>query len=216
MIIRSIVIGWWPSHPAEPINGVMVSDHYHRLTRPLDKGWPMLPERRSSARTARDAGRVPHAPARARRPDDGRAVRPRRSTRSTRKKTAGSRPRHATIAECVSIHSAATWLIDNQPWDFFAVYYDAIDHFCHGFMKYHPPRRTGSAKRISTSTRTSSRPAYQLHDQMLGTLLNKAGDDTTVILMSDHGFHPDHLRPRGDPRLSGRPGDRAQSLTASL
>ena len=28
-----------------------------------------------------------------------------------------------------------------RPWDFFAVYYDAIDHFCHGFMKYHPPRQ---------------------------------------------------------------------------
>jgi arylsulfatase A-like enzyme len=28
--IRSIVIGWWPSNPAEPLNGVTVSDHYHR------------------------------------------------------------------------------------------------------------------------------------------------------------------------------------------
>ena len=24
---KSNVIGWWPSHPAEPINGVMVSNH---------------------------------------------------------------------------------------------------------------------------------------------------------------------------------------------
>ena len=35
---------------------------------------------------------------------------------------------------------------------------------------------------------------YQYHDMMLGRLLELAGDDTTVILMSDHGFHPDHLR----------------------
>src|SRR5438477_5928489 len=27
--LRSTVIGWWPSHPAEPLNGVTVSDHYH-------------------------------------------------------------------------------------------------------------------------------------------------------------------------------------------
>src|SRR3984885_14960598 len=39
--LRSVVIGWWPSHPAEPINGVMVSDHYHRAHGPLDKGWPL-------------------------------------------------------------------------------------------------------------------------------------------------------------------------------
>ena len=39
--LRSVVIGWWPSHPAEPIDGVMVSDHYHRASGPLDKGWPL-------------------------------------------------------------------------------------------------------------------------------------------------------------------------------
>jgi tetratricopeptide (TPR) repeat protein len=34
---------------------------------------------------------------------------------------------------------------------------------------------------------------------MLATLLKLAGDDTTVILVSDHGFHPDHLRPAHIP-----------------
>ncbi len=38
---RSLVIGWWPSHPAEPINGVMVSNHYQRATSPYGKTWPM-------------------------------------------------------------------------------------------------------------------------------------------------------------------------------
>ena len=28
--IKSNVIGWWPSHPAEPINGVMVSNFYQK------------------------------------------------------------------------------------------------------------------------------------------------------------------------------------------
>src|SRR6185436_15126706 len=27
---RSIVAGWWPSHPAEPINGAMVSKHFQQ------------------------------------------------------------------------------------------------------------------------------------------------------------------------------------------
>lgn len=36
-----VVIGWWPSHPAEPIDGVMVSDHYHRAYKPVDEGWPL-------------------------------------------------------------------------------------------------------------------------------------------------------------------------------
>jgi len=34
---------------------------------------------------------------------------------------------------------------------------------------------------------------------MLARMLELAGDDVTVILMSDHGFHPDHLRRRTLP-----------------
>ena len=37
------VVGWWPSHPAEPINGVMVSNQYQRAVAPIDKPWPVRP-----------------------------------------------------------------------------------------------------------------------------------------------------------------------------
>ena len=37
------VIGWWPSHPAEPISGVMVSNHYQQAVAPLGKPWSMRP-----------------------------------------------------------------------------------------------------------------------------------------------------------------------------
>ena len=110
-----------------------------------------------------------------------------------------------TLAECVSIHSAAIWLLDNQPWDFFAVYYDAIDHFCHGFMKYHPPRQSWIGERDFDLYHNVVSMAYQFHDRMLGNLLEKAGGDTTVVLLSDHGFHPDHLRPASIPDIPAGP-----------
>ncbi len=31
-------------------------------------------------------------------------------------------------------------LMETEPWDFTAVYYDAVDHFSHAFMPYHPPK----------------------------------------------------------------------------
>jgi len=37
---RSLVVGWWPSHPAEPLNGVMVSNHFHQ---PVGKPGEMPP-----------------------------------------------------------------------------------------------------------------------------------------------------------------------------
>ena len=201
--IRSTVIGWWPSHPAEPLNGITVSDHYHRANKPLDKDWPLLarsvhpPELHDTLAELRFHPQelmapmlVPFLPALEKVDQD----KDRRFSMLCK-----------TIAECVSIHSAATWLMDNQPWDFFAVYYDAIDHFCHGFMKYHPPRQPWISEEDFELYSNVVSTAYELHDQMLGTLLAKAGEDTTVILMSDHGFHPDHLRPSSIPDIPAGP-----------
>ena len=110
-----------------------------------------------------------------------------------------------TLAECMSIHAAATWLAGNQPWDFFAVYYDSIDHFCHGFMKYHPPRQSWIGEHDFELYRNVVSMAYQFHDRMLGDLMEKTAGDATVILMSDHGFHPDHLRPSSIPDIPAGP-----------
>src|SRR5260370_21435545 len=39
---RSIVVGWWPSHPAEPICGAMVSNHFPFQTSDNPTG-PLIP-----------------------------------------------------------------------------------------------------------------------------------------------------------------------------
>lgn len=201
--LRSIVIGWWPSHPAEPINGVTVSDHFHRARGPLDQPWPLLPgtvHPPELADTLADLRLHPEELAqqmvqyfvpKALEIDD----------------TKDSRMRSVMkiLCECASMHSAATWLLDHESWDFFSVYYDAIDHFCHGFMKYHPPRQDFIPEQDFDLYHHVVTAAYQFHDMMLGTLLAKAGKDVTVILMSDHGFHPDHLRPRVIPRIPAGP-----------
>ena len=201
--LRSVVIGWWPSHPAEPIDGVMVSDHYHRAARPLDEGWPLplnavhpaeLADKLAALRVHPDqlvpAMVEPFIPL-AKEIDQDHDKRLAAFLR--------------TLAECMSIHAAATWLLDNQPWDFFAVYHESIDHFCHGFMRYHPPRQSWIAERDFEIYHNVVSMAYQFQDEMLGALLRKAGDNATVILMSDHGFHPDHLRPASVPDIPAGP-----------
>ncbi|MGO9230510.1 MAG: alkaline phosphatase family protein [Bryobacteraceae bacterium] len=201
--LRSVVIGWWPSHPAEPIDGAMVSDHYHRASGPLDQGWPLLANAVHPPELAEPLARLRMHP------DQlvPRMVEPfiphaREIDQDKDKRLAGLL---RTLAECMSINSAAAWLLDNQPWDFFAVYFDAIDHFCHGFMKYHPPRQSWIGERDFELYHNVVSMAYQFHDEMLGTLLQKAGEDATVILMSDHGFHPDHLRPASIPDIPAGP-----------
>ncbi|MGO9542676.1 MAG: tetratricopeptide repeat protein [Terriglobales bacterium] len=103
------------------------------------------------------------------------------------------------LSENCSIHNVATWILQNEPWDFMAVYYNAIDHFCHGFMHFHPPRMEGIPEDQFEIYKNVVNGAYRFHDMVLQTLVELAGPETTVILVSDHGFHSDHLRPRGIP-----------------
>ena len=106
------------------------------------------------------------------------------------------------LAEASSAHSAATHLMETDPdWDFFAVYYRAIDEICHQFMHYHPPKMEGVKQEDFEMYQHVVNAAYRLHDLFLCRLLNLAGPDTAVVLVSDHGFHSDHLRPRFTPRV---------------
>jgi tetratricopeptide (TPR) repeat protein len=72
-------------------------------------------------------------------------------------------------------------------------------------MRYHPPRQSWISEGDFDIYHNVVSMAYQLHDKMLGDLLEKAGDGVTVILVSDHGFHPDHLRPSSIPDIPAGP-----------
>jgi predicted AlkP superfamily phosphohydrolase/phosphomutase/tetratricopeptide (TPR) repeat protein len=201
--LRSNVIGWWPSHPAEPIRGAMVSDQYHKAHQPLGPDWRLPPHAVHPAELHDTLAELRLHPQELMGP----MLEPfvpllEKVDQKQDRRFAGL---CKTIAECASIHSAATWLMENREWDFFAVYYDAIDHFCHGFMKYHRPRQPWIDEADFELYSNVVSTAYVLHDQMLGTLLEKAGPETTVILMSDHGFHPDHLRPNSIPDMPAGP-----------
>ena len=191
--LRSNVVGWWPSHPVEPINGLMVSNHFQTATAPLGQPWPMakkmvhppevaslLAELRVHPSELVPEQIIPFVP-------DAAAI-----DQDTDKRLASVMK---ILAECSSVHAAATWAMENQPWDFMGVYYDAIDHFCHGFMKYHPPRRPHISEDDFERYKGVVEAGYRFHDMMLGSMLAMAPADTTVIICSDHGFHPDHLRP---------------------
>ena len=107
------------------------------------------------------------------------------------------------IAECSNVHNAITWLLEHRPWDCAAVYYDAIDHFGHGFMAYHPPKMAHVSDQDFAVYQHVITAAYRFHDMMLGRLLELAGEDATVILVSDHGFRSGPLRPRVEPTFMG-------------
>ena len=109
------------------------------------------------------------------------------------------------LSDNASIHAVATALMETEPWDFTAVYYDGIDHFSHAFMAYHPPRLEWIKEEDFAIYKDVVKGAYRFHDMMLERLLDLAGPDTTVILCSDHGFESGSQRPRGTPREPAGP-----------
>jgi len=189
--LRSIVVGWPATHPARAICGVGVSSAYPGIAASPD--WPMPAECVHPAGLERalaglrvhpaeltSAHIVPFVP-------DAATIDPARDPRL------GALA--LILAECSSIHAAATWLIEREPWDFCAVHYRALGAFSHGFMAYHPARMSHVSERDFQLYRDVVGTAYRFHDMMLGRLLDLAGADATVVLVSDHGFHAGHLRP---------------------
>jgi tetratricopeptide (TPR) repeat protein len=100
-----------------------------------------------------------------------------------------------TLAGCASTHAVATAILQQEPWEFLAVYYDTLDRAGHDFMPYHPPRMSNVSEHDFALYSGVMNGLYQFHDMLLARLLDLAGDDATVMIVSDHGFHSDHLRP---------------------
>lgn len=200
---KSHVVGWWPSHPAEPINGTMVSNLYQRASGGLNDPWPMLKGTVHPPEKSELFAKLRVHPEELTSNHVQPFVKKFADIDQTQDKSLGQIAK--VIADCSTIHSAATYIMENEEWDLMAVYYDAIDHFCHGFMKYHPPRRSHISMRNYDLYKDVVNAGCRYHDMMLGRMMDMVDEDTTIILVSDHGFHPDHNRPKAIPKEPAGP-----------
>ncbi len=194
---KTHVVGWWPSHPAEPINGIAISDSFQIPVGSSYESWPVaegsVHPKEMEAHFSRfrvhlgeltKAHLLPFVP-------------------NAKKINQENDKRLHSIAnetaKAATLHAAFTNIIRTQEWDFAALYLSTIDHYCHGFMKYHPPKQTHIKQPDYDLYKNVVISGYRFHDMMLGRLLELVDDNTYVMLVSDHGFQPDHLRPRNIP-----------------
>lgn len=201
--LRSNVVNWWASFPAEPIRGAVVSNSFVHSAFHPQTGWKNLPE-------------VVHPPELIDHIGELRL----HVTEVTEQEILPFIPRAAEVdqnadrnlevfakqfAQCVSIQAAGTWLMEHTEWDFTALYFESIDHFCHAFMHFAPPRLPYVKPEQYEVYKDVISGAYRFHDMMLGRQLQLAGDDAFVILCSDHGFLSGAHRPRFTPREPAGP-----------
>jgi predicted AlkP superfamily phosphohydrolase/phosphomutase/tetratricopeptide (TPR) repeat protein len=196
------VFNWWPSHPAEKIKGVMVSNFFNQSTTNYGEDWPVshgavhpismletLKEMRVHAQEITPEIIFQFIPAAVDCVKD--------LTEEDYKKIERIKK---YLAQCVSTHAQTTWALENTEWDFTAVYYETIDKFCHSFMQFTAPKMEKVEVKDFDLYQYVINAIYVFHDMMLERLLHLAGEDTTVMLLSDHGFHSGNLRPKALPK----------------
>lgn len=200
---QSHVVNWFASHPAEKINGICISELYSSMPQNWDEPWKVGQDVVHPATQKDVFAKLRLHPSEL----EGQLLQMFAFDIHKLDQNEDRRVRMLAnlVAEAFTIHNATTHILENEDWDFLAVYYGCIDHFCHGFMHYHPPQMPGVSDEDFSIFKDVIPNVYRLHDRMLARLVQLAGPDTTIIVCSDHGFHSDHLRPASTPMIPAGP-----------
>ncbi len=109
-------------------------------------------------------------------------------------------PLSLSLAETATTHSVATFCMQDQAWAALVVHFPGIAQLQRSFMEYCAPR---SAHVVAADVEMYGGvvdQAYQFHDMMLGRLLEIAGPDTNVMVVSAHGYVSGSGRPNHAPQ----------------
>ena len=202
---RSNVVGWWAGHPAEPINGRIVTPNIKHAKKTRE-GMVSIPPgtvhpQSFESQVARCRVFAEEL--------DGNDVGPFiplvGSIDPAEQPALGSFME--MLAECATIQATAVEAMKTADWDFSAIYFDSIDHFCHRFMKYQAPKMYNISDQEFEFYQHVITGVYQFHDMILEVLWKLAGEDALVIVCSDHGFLSGDSRPIAVSNEPGGPAD---------
>ncbi len=210
------IVAWWATWPAEAINGHMISDRvaYSLFDFELPTGGvgathpaAYFDEIRPKLITDDAITYDDVAPFVDITEDEFEAGRAR--VEVDRTKAYREPVNHLTkiLSSTTNYHRIALDLLGREQADLTAVYYQAVDEVGHRFMHYVAPVLEGIAPDDTRRYGGAVDAIYVYQDKLLGELLSAADRDTTVIVLSDHGFLNDADRPRGETAdIEGMPG----------
>lgn len=189
---RSVgVVGYFSSFPAEPVNGVMVSDRAYLVDEPaaryptgvlsdLDTRDYQHPDVRASL-----WGRFfswAHGPDR---PDDSPAV------HEARRLVTGRVDQNILFSEF--LREATLRLLDDSSFDLFITYFRIVDFASHSLWAHFEPEAFPDPPDPAVVELLSPviPESYRYMDEVLGEILARIDlDRTNLVIVSDHGFGP--------------------------
>jgi tetratricopeptide (TPR) repeat protein len=186
---RSSVCNWPVTHPAPKLGGGSVSNLFAPATAAEPRDWALVPGAvypgESEATLA--ALRVHPAEIAA---TDLRYFVP-RLHEIDQENDKRLIPLAGALAESVTAHAAATWQLEHAAPDFLAVCYPLIGTASRHYMRYGEGDVFGGVVAA----------ACQLQDRMLGRMVELAGPDALVMVVSAHGFFTGVATPGPQPAL---------------
>jgi predicted AlkP superfamily phosphohydrolase/phosphomutase len=198
--LESMVLGWWVTYPVQQINGVMVSDRYlfnrfelesqergHGYGDDQQNVHPaeLEPELRELALSLEDV-------------DAGHLERFLDGPIELKDRVTLHDPideLRMVLAKDASYQKMAKHLLSQRDPDFFTVYFQGVDIASHYFWKYLFPEEWEERYPDSPIPDEDIErfhnvipEYYRLMDEYMADLLQQAGEDTLVMVLSDHGF----------------------------
>jgi predicted AlkP superfamily phosphohydrolase/phosphomutase len=89
--------------------------------------------------------------------------------------------------------SASLSLMDSRPWDLFMVVFTGTDRMGHYLWSYHHLAQ-GDNRPNALGLHQAIREYYIRLDEIVDSLVTKAGEEVAAVIMSDHGFGPIYSR----------------------
>jgi Flp pilus assembly protein TadD/predicted AlkP superfamily phosphohydrolase/phosphomutase len=199
------VVGWWATWPAESVNGYLVSD---RVAYQLFGQTPVSDlSPQGKTHPPELFGRIAPlvtSPQAVTDQELARFIRTDPGAGESWSAQAESRldEFRTVLAAARTYEGVALALASGRFQAFEAIYFEGIDTTSHLFMPFRPPRR-GSVEDQDYRRFSGTVDAFYVYqDEVLGRLLEKAGPETSVLVLSDHGFRSDLDRPTGESRIA--------------
>jgi len=212
------VVAWWASWPAEPVNGVIVSDRVSYSLFGYQADAESLPGATYPAdylasikgRLVTDADITLDEVRRfanitAVEFQEHRA----QIDQSEARKAYADPVNHLTriLASARNYQTATLDLLAKGQPDLMMVYFQGIDETSHRFAHMMPPKMAMVSDEDYRKFHGVVEAFYHYQDQLVGELLAKADPNTLVVVLSDHGFKNGPGRPTTDPPyIEGKPG----------
>ncbi len=197
------VVAWCAGHPVEPLSGACVAEEFCVPQAPPGRPWPVPPQ------SVSPESLIPElAPLRFHGGElSGVDLRPFIPKLAEIDQQQDDRVIAVadTLARAIGVHAVATHLLEHHPWDLACIGWSALERACFRFVPYTAPRLPFVSEDDFAKYSAVVNGMYSFHDMMLGRIVQLAGPDAVIAIVSPSGFRVGGERPLHE-RWRQKPG----------